>query len=276
MQWYYATNGQQNGPVDESALFQLAREGKLRPDDLVWNVNMGNQWAKASTVSGLFAAPDGGGAQISAAPTPQAAGAAAGSHPSATPNRDLMAQARQRLSGNWGLAIGVVVVGGLISFVASVLPLVGWAVNMAISGPLTLGLAAFFLAVARSDSPSFGLLFEGFKRFGTGLLAYLLVSIFTLLWCLLLIIPGIIASLSYSMTFFVLRDNPDLGAMEAIDLSKQMMKGSKWKYFCLQWRFLGWALLCLPTLGIGFLWLWPYIMTSNARFYEDLRGSQQG
>jgi uncharacterized membrane protein len=78
------------------------------------------------------------------------------------------------------------------------------------------------------------------------------------------------------MTFFILRDNPEIGAMEAIDASKQMMLGNKWKYFCLQCRFLGWALLCVPTLGIGCLWLWPYILASNAKFYEDLRAGQQG
>jgi uncharacterized membrane protein len=54
------------------------------------------------------------------------------------------------------------------------------------------------------------------------------------------------------------------------------MKGNKWKYFCLQWRFFGWALLCVLTLGIGFLWLQPYMMTSSARFYEDLKQGQQG
>ena len=138
------------------------------------------------------------------------------------------------------------------------------------------GLAIVFLTLARSQGATFGMMFDGFMRFGTAFAAYLLMAIFVLLWALLLIVPGIIASLSYSMTYYIIRDDPTVGALEAIGRSKKMMRGSKWKFFCLQWRFLGWALLCLLTLGIGFLWLAPYMMTSMARFYEDLKQGRQG
>ena len=273
MQWYYAVNGKQNGPVDEAALRVLAQEGKLGRDDLVWNTSMGNQWSKAGTVPGLFGdvPVSPGGVAASAVPGAPATPASSAGYESRTPNRDLMAQARQCLAGKWGLAVGVVLVNGLIGVVAGFVPFIGWMISLAITGPLMLGMATVFLAIARSESTEFSQLFDGFKRFGTAFMAYLLMGVFTLLWFLLLIVPGIIAALSYSMTFFILRDNPDMGAMEAIDLSKQVMQGNKWKYFCLQWRFFGWSLLCLFTLGIGYLWLWPYVLASQAKFYEDLQ-----
>jgi uncharacterized membrane protein len=97
--------------------------------------------------------------------------------------------------------------------------------------------------------------------------------VFILLWMLLLIIPGIIAALSYSMTFYIIADDETMDAMEAIDKSKAMMDGYKWKYFCLALRFVGWALLCILTLGIGFFWLMPYMQVTNAKFYEDVKAN---
>ena len=90
---------------------------------------------------------------------------------------------------------------------------------------------------------------------------------------LLLIVPGIIAAISYSMAFFIQRDNPDMKAMEAIDASKKMMYGYKWKYFCLGLRFLGWFILGILSCGIGFLWILPYLYISTAKFYIDLKAN---
>jgi uncharacterized membrane protein len=70
-----------------------------------------------------------------------------------------------------------------------------------------------------------------------------------------------------------LADDNSIKAMEAIDKSKKMMDGYKWKYFCLGLRFLGWALLCILTLGIGFLWLMPYMQVSMAKFYDDVKAN---
>ncbi len=93
--------------------------------------------------------------------------------------------------------------------------------------------------------------------------------IFTILWSLLLIVPGIIAAISYLMTFYIIADDNTIRAMDAIDKSKTMMYGYKMKYFKMVLRFIGWCLLCLfLALGIGFLWL---IYVSNAKFYEDIK-----
>jgi len=188
-----------------------------------------------------------------------------------TENRVLMAHARDSLRGNWGLAIGTTVVYSIIVIAAGFVPFcIGNIISLVISGPLMLGLCMFFLSLSRGQDSRLSQLFEGFSRFGTAFCAYLLQTIFVFLWMLLLIIPGIIAALSYSMTYYIISDNESIGALDAITASKEMMRGNKWKLFCLGLRFIGWSLLCLLTLGIGYLWLTPYMATSYAKFYDDI------
>jgi len=190
-----------------------------------------------------------------------------------TENVVLMQMARESLKGKWGLAIGTFVVYMLIAGILQMIPIIGPIAPLIISGPLTLGLAVFSLSISRNQEAKLEQIFHGFNNFGTALGAYLLMILFTLLWMLLLIIPGIIATLSYSMTFYIIADDSSIGAMEAIDKSKKMMDGYKWKYFCLGLRFFGWACLCILTLGIGFLWLMPYMQVSMAKFYDDVKAN---
>jgi uncharacterized membrane protein len=195
-----------------------------------------------------------------------------------TENKDLMAQARASLSGKWDIAVCTTLVYALISGMCgaySVIPLGGFAVALLVAGPLRLGFAMFFLGLSRGEDVAIEHLFKGFNRFGTALAAYLLMLVFILLWMLLLIVPGIIAAISYSQVFYIIADNPEIDAMDALSKSKKMMYGYKWKYFCLGLRFVGWVLLCILTLGIGFLWLMPYMYTSFAKFYDDLKANQE-
>ena len=114
-------------------------------------------------------------------------------------------------------------------------------------------------------------LFDGFKDYGRVFLTSLLQNIYTFLWTLLLIIPGIIKSIAYSQTFFVLKDNPELKNNAAIERSMAMMEGHKMEYFCLMLSFIGWILLSILTLGIGLLWVTPYMSTAMAHFYEYVK-----
>ena len=199
----------------------------------------------------------------------------------------LMRMAKESLRDKWGLAIGTFLVYTLIinglqfnysfysnMFGTNLLASTGGLVSLIIGGPMTLGISYFALAISRNQEARFEQLFKGFNNFGTALGAYLLMAIFVILWMLLLIIPGIIAAISYAMTFYIIADNPSIQVMDAIDKSKKMMYGYKWKFFCLNLRFLGWAILCLFTLGIGFLWLIPYMEISFAKFYDDINGRQ--
>lgn len=272
MQWHYIKDGHQFGPIEEAELFRLAREGRIARDDLVWNPTLYENWIPASSVENLFAAPPPLEPPPLSAPiatpdtTPPGGGVRGATH-----NRDLMRLARESLRNNWGLGVGATLLYWIIDIGAGFVPVLGYIVQLLIIGPLTLGFHWIFLRLARRSEAGVGQLFDGFQRFGTALGAYLLMGIFIFLWTLLLIIPGIIAGLSYAMTYFIIADDPTIGPLQAITKSKEMMRGHKWKLFLLNWRFLGWALLCILTLGIGTLWLVPYVSTSLAHFYEDIR-----
>lgn len=190
-----------------------------------------------------------------------------------TKNAELMRMARESLSGKWGLAVGTFLVYIVISSVIQFIPIVGAIAMLILGGPFALGLAIFFLNISRSQDPRLEQIFQGFQNFGNAVGAYLLMLIFVILWMLLLIFPGIIAAIGYSMTFFIIADDSTIGPMDALSKSKKMMYGYKWKFFCLGLRFIGWAILCLFTLGIGFLWLFPYIQTSMAKFYDDVKAN---
>ena len=99
--------------------------------------------------------------------------------------------------------------------------------------------------------------------------------LFTFLWTLLFIIPGIIKAFSYAMSPYILEENPELSANEAIDRSRAMMKGHKFDLFWLYLSFIGWGFLCIFTLGIGLLWLMPYMQTAEAAFYEDVKAEYE-
>ncbi len=189
-----------------------------------------------------------------------------------TENSALMKMGRETLKGNWGLAIGAFLVVYLIGGAIQSIPKGGGGIlYLIIGGPFALGMAMFSLAYSRHQEPRFEQVFEGFRDFGRALGTYLLIVLYVFLWLLLFVVPGIIAALSYSMTFFILVDDSSITATDALKKSKQMMNGYKWKLFGLYLRFFGWALLCILTLGIGFLWLAPWVHVTTAHFYEDIK-----
>ncbi|MFL0194301.1 DUF975 family protein [Clostridium sp. WILCCON 0269] len=188
-------------------------------------------------------------------------------------NSELKALAREQLKGKWGTVLLLCLVFGIITGLLGSIPHIGPVISIIISGPFTLGLISCFMKLIRKEYFKFENLFDGFQNLGSAIILQILIGIFVFLWSLLLIIPGIIAIYRYAMSFYILYDNPDIGASEALNKSKEMMKGYKWKLFCLHFSFIGWVILSVLTLGIGFLWLTPYINTSNANFYQNLKDS---
>jgi uncharacterized membrane protein len=183
-------------------------------------------------------------------------------------NSLLREAARSQLKGSWLPAVGVTFIYCAFSSVSSILFGIGFVI---ISGPLMLGYYGYFVRKIRGEPVGLNNLFDGFALFGRSFLLFLLQNIFLFLWTLLFIIPGIVKGLSYSMAFFILRDNPSINALDAINASKKMMDGHKAELFRLYLGFIGWTLLTIPTLGIGYLWLIPYMTLSLANFYEDLK-----
>ncbi|MEL7657018.1 MAG: DUF975 family protein, partial [Bacillota bacterium] len=141
-----------------------------------------------------------------------------------------------------------------------------------ITGPLYLGGAMFLIALFRRKETSAVEIFYGFERFGKATGLYIMTTIFTILWCFLLVIPGYIAAIRYSMSFFILADNPNIGIFEAINESKRIMGGNKWKFFCLYLSFIGWGILGSITI-VGSLFVMPYLYITLVAFYDIANGS---
>jgi uncharacterized membrane protein len=183
---------------------------------------------------------------------------------------ELKNDALQKLDKKWGAAAVVVLILIAINLVLGLIPIAGSVASIIVSGPLSLGMAGYFLNLSRNQAIDTNNLFDGFKNFANALVAYLLMLLIVLVGILLLIVPGIIAALALSQTYNIMRDNPSMSAMDAMKRSHELMTGHRGEYFVLNLTFIGWAFLCLLTLGIGFLFLVPYIATTNANFYNHL------
>lgn len=146
-------------------------------------------------------------------------------------------------------------------------------VSMVIGGALSMGYAQFNLNLVDGNDPRFEDLLSRFHNLWTGFCMQFWRGLYIFLWSLLLVIPGIVATYSYAMTPYILAENPKLTAREAIAASKELMRGNRWRLFCLNFSFAGWCLLCVLTLGIGNLWLCPYHEAAQAAFYREISGS---
>ncbi len=183
--------------------------------------------------------------------------------------------ALQSLNSKWGKGAIVtfiyLAISGALSSFDFIKEGLGSVISLLVGLPLAYGLYCFFLGISRNEPVTNGNLFDGFKDFKRIFLTTLLQNIYTLLWTLLLIVPGIIKSYSYAMTPYVLKDNPELSNNAAIEESMRMMEGKKMKLFLLDLSFIGWAILSVLTLCIGFLFLIPYMYTARAHFYDDAK-----
>jgi uncharacterized membrane protein len=193
------------------------------------------------------------------------------------------------LDSNWGKAVCCTLVYMILSYVAQQMFLsfynvhtqeYNFTVFVPLGGiftlllfPMAWSFQTLFLDIVRGQKASVENLFDGYKdgKFVKTFCLGLLVSIFVFLWSLLLIVPGIIKSYSYSMSPYILKENPDMDAMEAINESMRLMDGHKMKLFLLDLSMIGWAILCCITCGIGTLFLTPYVYSCHAHFYEDLK-----
>lgn len=230
---------------------------------------------------------------------------------------DFREKARESLKGNWGKAVGVGFVAGLlgvgttaisygsgsgysrevesISDLNGVIPvefqvtylailsllgfiaLVFGLIQFIAGGAATLGYVKFNLNLVDKKPATFADLFSEFHRFGAGFLMQLLRVIYTFLWSLLFVIPGIYAAYGYAMTPYILMENPEMTPNEAITKSKELMDGNRFRLFCLEISFIGWVLLAaLFTLGIGMFWIAPYIEASFAAFYREVKAEKYG
>lgn len=138
--------------------------------------------------------------------------------------------------------------------------------------PLEVSISGYYLSSLRGKAPGFGMVYEeAAAHYGRYFCTMLLRRIYTVLWSMLFVIPGIVKSLSYSMAPFIQHDNPALTSTQAINLSRRITKGYKGSLFCMELSFLGWYLLGAITFGAAYLYVHPYLYTTQAMYYELLR-----
>jgi uncharacterized membrane protein len=147
--------------------------------------------------------------------------------------------------------------------------------SLIIGGPIYVGLIMFFSKLRQKERPEITTIFQGFKEhFTSSLVGYLLSTLFIMLWSLLLIIPGLIKSFSYSMTLYIIKDNPTMSGNDAITLSRKMMDGNKMRLLSLYFSYIGWFLLGIITFGIALIYIAPFVSAAVLEFYEDLKANQ--
>ena len=169
--------------------------------------------------------------------------------------------------------VGFMVLLSVISFLTIVFAIL----HFTIGGAATLGYAKFNLNLVDHKSATFADLFSEFHRLWAGFMMQLLRRVYIFLWTLLFFFPGIYAAYGYAMAPYILAENPEMTANEAITKSKELMNGNRWRLFCLEISFIGWSLLTvLLTLGLGYLVLKPYMEASYAVFYREIKEEKYG
>ena len=215
--------------------------------------------------------------------------------------RDIRANARESLKGNWLVAIIASFIAGTFSAsgggvsssgteeidfdalgqlstteilttlaVFGGLLLFGLIVSVLISALISVGYAQFNIDLIDGVKPRIVTMFSKGKQVGTAIVANILVFLRVLVGTIFFIIPGIIASYQYAMVNYIIAENPGISAREALEMSKEMMRGNKFRFFRLGLSFLGWALVVVLTFGIAGIWVGPYMQASFAAFYREI------
>lgn len=187
---------------------------------------------------------------------------------------ELKAAAKTQIRGKIGILFLISFIISLISSGVNVIPVAGSAVCVFVVTPaFALSTIYIYMNVVKGEHPSVGDAFSGFNDFWSSFKVSFLTGLFTMLWSLLLFIPGIIKGLSYSMAMYILAENPGKPALECIEESKQMTKGHKMELFVLELSFFGWALLGVITFGIALIWVIPYMQATYVNAYHKLKNS---
>ena len=181
----------------------------------------------------------------------------------------LKTAAKKHIKGNIGILFVMSLIVSVVASIANIIPVIG---PIVVISAFTIATIIIYLKLAAGINPEIAELFQHFGKFWAAFKVIFLTGLFTMLWSLLLYIPGIIKGLSYSMSMYILAENPDMPALEAIDRSKKMMDGHKMELFVLMLSFIGWYLLCMVTFGIAAIYVVPYMSATMANFYNNIKG----
>ena len=197
-------------------------------------------------------------------------------------NNQIMKEAQESLKGKWGISIAACLIAGVITIMITILG--GYLINedwggnllsLFVTPPIGVGLALFFLNIHSGNKLEIKTIFNPFKDVWlNSVLAYFMMIVIIIIGSILFIIPGIIASLMFSQVFYIIAEDNKIDPYNALVKSKKMMEGNKWKLFKIMLIILLLAIVCILTLGIGFIWLAPYQNAVYAKFYNVIKESK--
>lgn len=160
-------------------------------------------------------------------------------------------------------------------------PAIGWLtclfgiMSLILAPALGLGLTKIYLNLSKGKNPSVNHVFSGMSQLWEAFVINIVMCVFIFLWSLLLIIPGIVKAFSYSMSYYILAENPGMSGLESLKQSQKMMKGYKFEYFILHLSFFWWHILGTITMGLGYIYITPYISATCANFYNKIKNEQK-
>ncbi len=188
--------------------------------------------------------------------------------------KEIKALAKSQIKGNLLMLILTGIVFGVVTNIVHAIPVIGTAAVIIFSPAVSLAYTGIYLGLASGhERVNIGDLFSNFRNTWISFKLSFFTGLFTFLWSLLLIIPGIIKSYAYMMSSYIIIENPEMGALDAITLSRRMMKGHKFEAFILDLSFIPWILLCIVTLGIGCLYVVPYMTATRANYYNHIKAA---
>ena len=194
---------------------------------------------------------------------------------------ELKRRARAQLGGRlfgagWLYAVLVMLIQAAVMGVGGRGRLPGLAVTLLVGGPLSYSAARMFLKQSADGRPmDLRDLLAGFTDdFSGSFLLNLMQTIFIALWSLLLVVPGVIKSLSWSMSFYIRAEHPEYGWKECMDASAALTDGHKAELFVLYLSFVGWYIVGALCLGVGDLWVQAYMQATLAQCYNCLKAQQ--
>ncbi len=188
---------------------------------------------------------------------------------------ELKSRAKAQIKGKIGILFLITLIIAVLSAIASsllgMIPGGGLVATIIITPAFSLSLVRVYLLVVQGVKPEAKDAFSGFDDFWSAFKVTFLVGLFTFLWSLLFVIPGIVKTYSYSMSMYILAENKGKAALECIDESKKMTNGHKMELFVLDLSFIGWMLLGAITLGIAYIWILPYMQATHTNAYHSLK-----
>lgn len=191
---------------------------------------------------------------------------------------DLKTRAKEQISGNVWILFACSLIASLISAAAYIvfakalkIEVLGGMAMILLTAPFSMSITMIYLRLADGIRPEISNTFDGFSIFGKSVLLVVLLEIFVTLWSLLFIVPGIIKAYSYSLAPYILAENPEMNANDAIKESKRLMNGHKMDFFVLQLSFIPWILLVCVTFGFASIYVSPYINATYVNFYNSIK-----